>query len=65
MTKLRGFYLILIAVALHVTAYFLAWNVGHDVGYLSGYNQAILEGKVEVQCTFPCRDGRTREPGEQ
>lgn len=59
------FYLVLIAVAMHVTAYFYSWNIGHDVGYISGYNTAILEGKVEVQCKFPCRDGRTREPGEQ
>lgn len=65
MTKLRGFYLVLIAVAMHVTAWFMAWNVGHDVGYVSGYNTAILEGKVEVECKFPCRDGRTREPGEE
>jgi hypothetical protein len=64
MSGLRAFYLALIIIAAGITLHYVSWNVGHDVGYVSGYNTAILEGKVEVQCNFPCRDGRSREPGE-
>lgn len=29
-----------------------SWNVGFDAGQNDGYNQAMLEGKVAVECKF-------------
>ena len=61
MTKLRIFYGILILIAYTTYIHSESWNMGHDVGYRSGYDTAILEGKVTIECKVPCREGRVRE----
>lgn len=57
MTKLRWLYLILISSFLQGAVYFFSWNIGHDVGYVSGYNSAVIEmadnGTLKVECKFP------------
>lgn len=61
MSALRMVYGLLILSAVAVTSFFMGADYGHDVGYKGGYSQAILDGKVEVTCSFPCKEGRSRE----
>lgn len=48
-------FLLIIDIAL------IGWNRGYDKGYKSGYTQAILDGKIEIECHFKCRPGRVRD----
>ena len=55
----------MILLAGGITLYFFAWNVGHDVGYTSGYNTAIIDGKLEIECKFQTRCEKDYERGVQ
>lgn len=61
MSNTRLAYIIAIAIFLGVNLYYAGANQGWDIGYQGGYAQAILDGKVEVECKFPCQEGRCRE----
>ena len=52
MTTFTKISLGIILTLITAIVYLEAWNIGHDVGFSSGYNTAILEGKVLVECKF-------------
>lgn len=52
--------LIIVTFLINVDIALISWNKGHDTGYSSGYTQAIIDGKVIIECHFQCRPGRSR-----
>jgi hypothetical protein len=58
---MRNGYALLIFLAVLLTVHTFSWNAGSVVGEILGYNQAILDGKVLVECKFPCKNGCERE----
>ena len=52
MNSLRALYLLAILATAAFALVFTARNDGYDLGYPSGYNQAILDGKIKFECKF-------------
>ena len=52
MNPFRTFYSILILALAVLVVMFSSANKGYDLGYRSGYDQAILDHKVLVDCKF-------------
>lgn len=48
--RLGWFVVVILSI---LVAYFLGWNIGFDTGVVNGFNTALIEGKVLVECKFP------------
>lgn len=55
--NIQWFFVSILSVAV---SWLVGWNIGYDVGKETGKNEAIIEGKVVIECHFPCREGRSR-----
>ena len=50
MKSLQAFYLLVIILMGAAAIVYTSRNTGFDLGFQVGYNQAILDGKLEVVC---------------
>lgn len=45
---------LLLTVLFAATAWLVGWNSGFDRGHKMGYDDAIIQGVVKVECKFKC-----------
>jgi hypothetical protein len=50
---IRLLYVSLIGILLAFNTYYTGWNKGYDIGDKTGWDEAILAGKLEITCHFP------------
>lgn len=63
MKPLHAVYLLAILATATFAIVFQSRNDGFDVGYPSGYNQAILDGRMIIDCKFQTNCQKDYERG--